>query len=60
MTNYIIEMIPQGRFVRVTAVDPETGREVVMVGDAAQSAEILKRLAVQKLEFVLNRQKSQK
>lgn len=51
--HYIIEMIPQGRYMRVTAVDPQTGREVVLMGDAAQSRETLARLAVQKLEYVL-------
>ena len=54
--EYIIEFIPQGRYVKVTAVDPVTGREAVMVGDAAQSRETLTRLAVQKLEFLLNKQ----
>jgi len=53
--NYIIEMIPQGRYVRVTAVDPVTGIEAVMVGDASQSPKVLERLAVQKLEFLLKR-----
>jgi hypothetical protein len=54
-TNYIIEMIPQGRYVRVTAVDPQTGLEAVIVGDASQSPKVLERLAVQKLEFLLKR-----
>jgi hypothetical protein len=53
--NYIVEMIPQGRFVRVTAIDPATGTEAVMVGDAAQPPHVLERLAVQKLEFLLKR-----
>ena len=56
--NYIIEMIPQGRYVRVTAVDPVTGTEAVMVGDASQSPKVLERLAVQKLEFLLKRVQS--
>lgn len=54
--EYIIEFIPQGRFVRVTAVDPVTGTEAVMVGDASQSQQTLSRLAVQKLEFLLKKQ----
>ncbi len=53
--NYIIEMIPQGRYVRVSAVDPQTGLEAVLVGDASQSPKVLERLAVQKLEFLLKR-----
>ena len=52
-TNYLIEFIPNGRYVKVTAIDPATGGEAVLVGDARQSRERLARLAVQKLEFVL-------
>jgi hypothetical protein len=51
--SYIIEFIPQGRYVKVTAVDPVTGIEAVIVGDAAQSQQTLERTAVQKLEFLL-------
>jgi hypothetical protein len=57
MKQYLIEMIQQGRYVKVTAIDPDTGIEVVMVGDASQPQQLLKKLAVQKLEFVLKRPK---
>lgn len=53
--EYILEFIPQGRFVRVTAVDPVTGMEAVMVGDPSQGQQVLSRLAVQKLEFLLKK-----
>lgn len=53
--GYIVEFIAQGRFVKVTAIDPVSGREVSMVGDPAQGQDTLKRLAVRKLEYVLNR-----
>lgn len=53
--EYIVEFIPQGRYVRVTAVDPVTGLEAVMVGDPAQSQDTLTRLAVQKLEYLLKK-----
>jgi hypothetical protein len=56
--DYIIEFKPQGRYVRVTAVDPITGTEAVMVGDAAQPQSTLERLAVRKLEFLLKRHES--
>jgi hypothetical protein len=55
-TGYIIELIPQGRFVKVTAIDPVSGLEAVIVGDAAQPQALLKRTAVQKLEFLLKKQ----
>lgn len=55
--DYILEFIPQGRFVKVTAVDPATGEEAVIVGDAAQGQQVLARTAVRKLEFLLKKQR---
>lgn len=55
--DYIIEFIPHGRSVKVTAVDPETGTEVVIVGDAAQPREIMTKEAVRKLERILRKQR---
>ncbi|MFZ4541416.1 MAG: DUF6898 family protein [Rickettsiales bacterium] len=53
--NYIVEMIPQGRYVRVTAIDPETGTEAVIVGDASQPQQVLKNTAIRKLNYLMNR-----
>ncbi len=44
-----------GRSVRVVAVDPRTNVEVMAVGDASAGTEALKRLAVQKLRYVIAR-----
>lgn len=57
-SEYILEFIPQGRYVKVTAVDPVTGTEAVIVGDAKESELVLTRTAVKKLEFILNKQNS--
>jgi hypothetical protein len=54
--NYIVEFIPQGRYVKVTAIDPVSGIEAVIVGDASQSRAILERTAIQKLEFLMKRE----
>jgi|SaaInlStandDraft_5_1057022.scaffolds.fasta_scaffold21633_3 hypothetical protein len=47
-----------GRAVRVVAIDPVTGTEVTMVGDAKRSEAELKRLAANKLMYVLNKKKN--
>jgi hypothetical protein len=52
---YIIEFIQQGRYVKVTAIDPVTGREATIVGDPRESQELLKRNAVNKLEFLMKK-----
>jgi hypothetical protein len=51
----IIEFLPQGRFVKVSAMDPQTLTEVTIVGDAARGEEQLKRAALNKLRYVLER-----
>lgn len=56
--NYYIEFIPQGRYVKVTAVDPQTGLEATIVGDARASRDSLTQTAVKKLEFLLNKTNS--
>ena len=54
-TEYIIEFIVHGRAVKVTAVDPTTGTEAVLVGDIHQPREILSKEAVKKLEYILKK-----
>jgi len=51
----LFEMQYVGRVVRVTAIDPMTGIEVVSVGDAERGVEALKRVAARKLMYVLRR-----
>ncbi|HUB97970.1 MAG TPA: hypothetical protein VL993_18745 [Stellaceae bacterium] len=53
----IFEMIRVGTAVKVTAVDPATGAEAVIVGDPAAGEAELKRLARQKLDYVLAKQR---
>jgi hypothetical protein len=53
--NVIIEYVPRGRFVKVSAMDPKTLTEVCIVGDAQQSEDELKRTVKQKLRYVLKR-----
>ena len=54
----LIELIyTASRSVKVVAIDPITGTEVVMIGDKNQSEEVLKRLAARKLHYVLGKNK---
>ena len=50
-TNF--EFVHRGGAVKVTAVDPTTGTEASIVGDPARGEAALKRLARQKLDYVL-------
>ncbi|MBX9726603.1 MAG: hypothetical protein K2X09_04995 [Rickettsiales bacterium] len=53
--DYIIEFLPQGRYVKVTAIDPVSGREAVIVGDASQSQKTLAQNAINKLNYLLKK-----
>ena len=53
--EYIIEFIVHGRAVKVTAVDPVTGTEAVIMADAAQPRALLTKEAVKKLEYILKK-----
>lgn len=51
----IIEFVTLGSALKVTAIDPETGREVSIVGDPKATRTELSHLAAAKLAHVLNK-----
>jgi hypothetical protein len=52
----IFEFVQVGGVVKVTALDTASGVEVSIVGDPAAGDAALKRLALQKLDYVLAKQ----
>lgn len=55
LSEVLFEIHRIGRNVRLTAIDPRTGIEAAVVGDAAAGMEALKRLAIKKLRYVIAR-----
>lgn len=53
----IIEYTSFGHTVKVTAIDPGTGKEVSIIGAAQAGQHELAKLAVRKLHYVLNKEK---
>jgi hypothetical protein len=53
--DVIIEFVQVGAYVKVSAVDPATFTEVSIVGDPRRGEEALKRAAIGKLDYVLER-----
>ena len=53
----IIELYQVGNAVKVTAVDPETLVEVSIVGSPGEGEEMLKRNAINKLNYVLRKRR---
>ena len=56
--EFIIELIPQGKFVKVTAIDVASGREVSIVGASSANQNDLHTLAINKLKYVMNRDRA--
>lgn len=59
LPEVLFEIRPQGRYVRVTAIDPRSGVEVVSICAASYSQAMLKRLAARKLMYVLRKRRAQ-
>ena len=56
--DYIIEFIAMGNTVKVTCIDTRTGREVSTIGPANAPRSQLSQAAVNKMLYVLNKEKS--
>ena len=55
-SEVIIEILQVGNAVKVVAVDVKSGLEVSIVGSPSMSEEMLKRNAVKKLNYMLEKQ----
>jgi len=53
LSEVLFEFIPNGRFVKVVAIDPVSRIEIAMVGDRMAGNATLKRLAINKLKYVI-------
>lgn len=58
--GYIIELIQVGDYVKVSAVDPDSGVEACIVGARTAGEAALKRTAVRKLEYVLAKRRGER
>lgn len=56
--DFIIEFIAMGNTVKVTCIDPKTGREVSTIGPTNAPRSQLSQAAVNKMLYVLNKEKS--
>ena len=56
----IIEFLPCGAYVKVSAIDAATGLEVSIVGDPLRGEAALEDLVMQKLDYVMKRRATAK
>ena len=59
LPEVLFEFVVQGNFVKVMAIDPITGTEVAIVGDARASKEVLETVATKKLVMVLKKKQKE-
>ena len=58
LNEVLFEFIPQGNYIKVIAVDPISNTEIVLVGDRRSGKQMLERAAVQKLQYVIKKNKN--
>ena len=54
--GYILEFHKVGNSVKVTAIDPATGKEATIISPLNVPQEQASKIAVQKLEYILGKQ----
>ena len=54
--EYIVEFFARGRSIKVTAIDPQTMKEVSVVGARGATKQQLAELAIRKLRYVLQKE----
>lgn len=60
LREVLFEFSAVGNSVRVCAVDPVSGTEVTLIGPVSAGEAALKRTAMRKLEYVLNKQRRER
>ena len=60
LPEILFEFVVQGNFVKVMAVDPRTGIEGAMVGDARSPKRTLENLATRKLKVAIRKKHMRK
>lgn len=59
LSEVLFEFQRHGNIMRVTAIDPKSGTEVIMIADPRHSQTVIKQLAMRKLLYVMNKKAGQ-
>ncbi len=60
LREVLFEFYREGNAIRVCAIDPDTNTEITMVGARGYNEEILKKLAIRKLKYVLAKKQARR
>ncbi|MFC1672784.1 DUF6898 family protein [Pseudomonadota bacterium] len=58
LKEVLFEFQRVGNILRVTAIDPRSGTEVIMIADPKMNELVIKRLAARKLSYVIEKNKA--
>ena len=59
LKEVLFEMKQIGQYVRITAIDPLSGTEVISIGDSSVDTETLKGMAARKLKYVIAKNRNE-
>ena len=60
LKEVLFEMKQIGQYVRIIAIDPLSGTEVISIGDSSVDTETLKGMAARKLKYVIAKNRNER
>ena len=60
LKEVLFEMKQVGQYMRITAIDPLSGTEVISVGDPSVDPDMLRSMAIRKLKYVIAKNRNER
>jgi hypothetical protein len=60
LKEVLFEMKQVGQYMRITAIDPLSGTEVISIGDPSVDPDMLRSMAIRKLKYVIAKNRNER
>ena len=60
LKEVLFEMKQVGQYIRITAIDPLSGTEVISIGDPSVDPDMLRNMAIRKLKYVIAKNRNER
>ena len=60
LKEVLFEMKQVGKYLRITAIDPLSGTEVISIGDPSVNPDMLRNMAIRKLKYVIAKNRNER
>ena len=60
LKEVLFEMKQVGQYMRITAIDPLSGTEVISIGDPSVDPDMLRSTAIRKLKYVIAKNRNER